>query len=109
MALAERLSPAASGASAILLDCVTLWVSNLFFHHGEDEGKVQTEVERFLSFLPTVQMPVFIVSNEVGLGIVPENRLARIFRDLQGRVNQRIASVADEAWLLVSGVPLKLK
>jgi adenosylcobinamide kinase/adenosylcobinamide-phosphate guanylyltransferase len=53
--------------------------------------------------------PVIIVSNEVGMGIVPDNRLARIFRDIAGQTNQIIAAAADEAWLVASGIPLKLK
>jgi adenosylcobinamide kinase/adenosylcobinamide-phosphate guanylyltransferase len=66
-------------------------------------------VERFIARLPEIEAPLFIVSNELGLGIVPENRLARLFRDLSGEVTQRLAAAADEAWLVVSGLPVKLK
>jgi len=109
LALADRLPPAAAGKGAILLDCVTLWLSNLLFHHDECESGVWSEVERFISQLPSLSVPLFLVSNEVGSGIVPDNRLSRQFRDLAGEVNQRLAAAAGESWLVVSGLPLRLK
>jgi len=109
LALAERLPPAAAGKGAVLFDCVTLWLSNLLLQYGEDEKRIRTVVEGLVALLPTLPAPLFIVSNEVGSGIVPANRLARQFRDLAGEVNQRLAATADEAWLVVSGVPLRLK
>ena len=107
--LADRLPEAAKGHCAILLDCVTLWLSNLFFHCGERPEPVLAEVERFIAVLPAVDVPLLLVSNELGSGIVPENRLAREFRDLAGEVNRRLAAAADEAWLVVAGLPLRLK
>ena len=109
LALAGRLPPAAAGKGGVLFDCVTLWLSNLLFHHAEREAGVRAEAERLIALLPTLTAPLFIVSNEVGSGIVPANRLARQFRDLAGEVNQRLAAAADEAWLVVSGLPLRLK
>jgi len=106
---AGRLLAAAAGKGAVLFDCVTLWLSNLLLQHGEDEAAIRAAVERFVALLPALPAPLFIVSNEVGAGIVPANRLARQFRDLAGEVNQRLAAVADEAWLVVSGLPLRLK
>ncbi len=107
--LAGKLPRASRGKGAVLLDCVTLWLTNLLFHHGEQSEPVLAEVDRFIESLPLVEAPLFIVSNEVGFGIVPENRLARQFRDLAGTANQRLAHAADEAWLVVSGLPLRLK
>ena len=107
--LSARLPAAAEGVGGVLLDCVTLWLTNLLFHHEESRERVLAEVERFIARLPEIEAPLFIVSNELGQGIVPENRLARLFRDLAGEVNQRLAAVADEAWLVVSGLPVKLK
>jgi len=107
--LTEKLAPAAEGMGGILLDCVTLWLTNLLFNYEESRDPVLAEVERFISRLPEIEAPLFIVSNELGQGIVPENRLARLFRDLAGEVNQRLAAAADEAWLVVSGLPVKLK
>jgi adenosylcobinamide kinase/adenosylcobinamide-phosphate guanylyltransferase len=66
-------------------------------------------VERFIAVLPDLDAPLLLVSNELGSGIVPENRLARQFRDLAGEVNRRLAAAADEAWLVVAGLPLRLK
>ncbi len=103
------LPQAAADKGAILLDCITLWVTNLLFAHGEQSDPVLAEIDRFIAILPQIGAPLFVVSNEVGFGIVPENRLARQFRDLAGTVNQRLAAAADEAWLVVSGLPVRLK
>lgn len=107
--LAGRLPPTAAGKGAVLLDCVTLWLTNLLFHHGERNEPVLDEVGRFIAMLPRIDAPLFVVSNEVGFGIVPENPLARQFRDLAGIANQRLARAADEAYLVVSGLPVRLK
>jgi len=107
--LVARLPEAAAGKGAVLLDCVTLWLTNLLLAHGEKDEPVLAEVERFVAVLPQIAAPLFVVTNEVGFGIVPEHRLARQFRDLAGIVNQRLAQRADEAWLVVSGLPLRLK
>ncbi len=107
--LVGRLPQAGAGKGAILLDCVTLWLTNLLFDRGEQSDPVLVEIDRFIAALPQITAPLFVVSNEIGFGIVPENRLARQFRDLAGTANQRLARVADEAWLVVSGVPVRLK
>jgi len=107
--LTDRLPDVASGYAALLLDCVTLWITNLFFHFEEKQGPVLAEVDRFIEMAWQLEEPLYLVSNELGSGIVPENRMARRFRDLAGIVNQRLAAAADEAWLVVSGLPVKLK
>jgi adenosylcobinamide kinase/adenosylcobinamide-phosphate guanylyltransferase len=99
--------------SAILVDCLTLWLTNLLLA-GDLQGKeledaIMAHVRHLAGILRTMQTPVFIVSNEVGMGIVPEHRLGRIFRDIAGQANQTIAAAADEAWLVASGIPIKLK
>jgi adenosylcobinamide kinase / adenosylcobinamide-phosphate guanylyltransferase len=106
--VAQALS-AANGYGAILFDCVTLWLSNQLFHHQEDQSRILAEVDQLATTLAQLTLPVFVVSNEVGSCIVPENRLARLFRDLAGTTNQRLAAIADEAWLVASGCPLRLK
>lgn len=88
-----------------LVDCLTLWLSNLM-HHGHDW---QTEVRALAEALPGFAAPVVFVTNEVGAGIVPENRLARAFRDAAGLVNQEIAAACDELWLVTAGYPMKVK
>lgn len=109
LALCERLPDAARDKGGLVLDCVTLWLNNLYFARHEDEDVVLAEVESFLSLVPTLPAPLWLVSNELGSGIVPDNRLARVFRDLAGEVNQRLAAASDEAWLVVAGLPLRLK
>ena len=105
--LCGRLPAAAAGQGAILLDCVTLWITNLLFVHNEEPAIVLAEVRRFIASLAVIDAPLYLVSNEVG--IVPENRLARLFRDLAGEVNQELAAAASSAWLVVAGLPLRLK
>lgn len=107
--LAGRLPGVAVGRGAVLIDCITLWLANVLCSCRDRPGAARQEVERFAAALPGLAAPLFIVSNEVGAGIVPENPLARSFRDLAGEVNQRLAAAADEAWLVVSGLPLRLK
>ena len=96
---------AACKANFVLIDCITVWIGNLM-HHGRD---VRAEVERLCETLTRTKTRVVVVSNEVGLGIVPENALARAFRDEQGFANQRIAEVADEVIFVAAGLPLLLK
>lgn len=107
--LCTRLPEAASGQGAVLLDCVTLWITNLLFANQEEPAAVKAEIRRFLLLLSHIEAPVYLVTNEVGGGIVPENRLARLFRDLAGEVNQELAAAASSVWLVVSGLPLRLK
>jgi adenosylcobinamide kinase / adenosylcobinamide-phosphate guanylyltransferase len=93
------------GGGARLVDCLTLWLSNLF-HSERDWSR---EVARLAEALTRQRSPVVLVSNEVGLGIVPDNALARSYRDAAGFMNQTIARVVDEVEFLVAGLPMKLK
>ena len=90
-----------------VIDCLTLWLSNLF---GAGDA-IEAEQDDFIESLRSLgrKISLFIVSNEVGLGIVPENETARRFRDLAGRLNQRVAAVADEVFFVVAGIPMKIK
>ena len=105
---------------AVLLECITTMVTNLLFAYGGDsdpdgwdydalEVRVHEEIENLIAACARCPAPVVLVTNEVGMGIVPENRLARHFRDIAGRVNQRLAQAADEVWLVVSGIGVKIK
>ena len=89
----------------VLIDCVTVWLNNLMFH----ECDVTAEVAVLCAALKETKLDVILVSNEVGLGIVPDNALARRFRDAQGLANQRIAEVATEVYFIAAGLPLALK
>ena len=93
------------GGGSRLVDCLTLWLSNLM-HAERDWSRAVTELA---DALPRLSSPVVFVTNEVGLGIVPDNALARSFRDAAGIMNQTIAAVADEVEFVVAGLPMKLK
>jgi adenosylcobinamide kinase/adenosylcobinamide-phosphate guanylyltransferase len=95
----------APAGSAVLVDCLTLWLSNLMLA----EVDIAAETERLDAVLARATGPVVLVSNEVGLGIVPDNVLARRFRDAQGVLNQRMAARADRVVLMVAGLPLVVK
>jgi adenosylcobinamide kinase/adenosylcobinamide-phosphate guanylyltransferase len=90
-----------------LVDCVTLWLSNLLLHR--DAEFAGENVEQLVETLPRLDFHIVLVTNEVGWGIVPENALARQFRDLAGWANQQIAAAADEVILAVAGVPMIVK
>lgn len=93
---------------ATLVDCVTLWLTNLLLKY-EDKGAVLAVVRRTASILTSLKTPLVLVSNEVGLGIIPDNPLARVFCDLSGEANEILAGAADEVYVTFSGLPLKLK
>ena len=92
----------------ILIDCLTLWVSNLLLKNFKKVA-IENEVNKILSILKEIKAKSILVSNEVGLGIVPENKLARDFRDIAGRVNQLVAKKSDVVFFLVSGIPWRIK
>lgn len=102
--LADALKAAPSGA-AVLVDCLTLWLSNLM----EGAFDIEAQTARLQKALAERAGPTVLVSNEVGLGIVPENALARRFRDLQGNLNQMLAEQAARVIMMVAGVPVAVK
>ena len=102
--LADALAAAPADA-AVLVDCLTLWLSNLM----EGALDIDAQTARLLEALARRPGPTVLVSNEVGLGIVPDNALARRFRDLQGRLNQRLAAQAARVVLMVAGLPVAVK
>ncbi len=101
--LAAALVREARRDTCVLVDCLTLWLTNVLLAERE------AEIDPLPETLPTLPGRVILVSNEVGWGIVPENALARRFRDEQGRLNQRIAALADNVTLVAAGLPLVLK
>lgn len=96
---------ATDGAGPRLVDCLTLWLSNLILA----EMDLRAQAARLCAVARRQTSPVIVVTNEVGMGIVPENALARRFRDEAGRLNQEVAALADEVQLVVSGYPLRIK
>jgi len=105
VALLSVLSEHAVAGRAVLVDCLTLWLSNLMFA-GKD---CEVEVARLCELLPTLSGHVVLVANEVGMGLVPESPEGRAFRDAQGRMNQKIAAVADRVEFVAAGLPVCLK
>lgn len=91
---------ATDGQGVRLVDCLTLWMSN---------GEGRADVDALIMTLRQQSCPVVLVTNELGQGIVPANALARRFRDDHGRMNQAVAQIADQVWMAVSGLPLRLK
>ena len=95
-------------ADVILVDCLTLWVSNLLLEN-KDMDDILGHVQRLTRSIEASQCPVILVSNEIGTGIVPENDLARFFRDAVGFVNQRVAKCCDQVIWTVAGIPVQIK
>lgn len=102
-----EIAPAISDQTngVLVIDCLTLWLSNLM-HHDRD---LEVATADLLRALQTARARVILVSNEVGLSIAPENALARRFRDAQGRLNQRVAAAADHVEFIAAGLPITLK
>ena len=103
--LVEALAREASAARLVVVDCLTLWLSNLM-HAGRDPAR---EGERLAAALAAPPGPVIFVSNEVGLGLVPETALGRDFRDAQGRLNQTMAQSCARVQFVAAGLPITLK
>jgi adenosylcobinamide kinase/adenosylcobinamide-phosphate guanylyltransferase len=93
------------GFDAIVLDCLTLWLSNAV-HDGAD---VASACDSLAASLSKMKTPVFVVSNELGMGVVPDNAMAREFRDHMGRLNQLVARAAEEVYLTIAGIPARIK
>ncbi len=107
----------------ILIDCLTLWLSNLMTRGQNTEDRrptIETELENFLDTIKVLKFfsvcnlssdfcSLFIVSNEVGMGIVPDNELSRRFRDMAGYLNQKVAGIANEVYSVTAGIPLRIK
>jgi len=92
----------------IVIDCLTLWASNMMLNYQNDDF-VHQAIDSFCAMLAQAAIPIILVSNEVGAGIVPENALARRFRDLVGRVNQQVASACHQVIWMVAGIPVCIK
>lgn len=107
--------------NAILLDCITIMVANLMLEKREDwdnatnieiaetEELIKTEIEKLLELVKTISIPFIVVTNEAGMGVVPEYASGRAFRDIGGRMNQLLAKAADEVYICIAGIPLRLK
>ncbi|MBC8241705.1 MAG: bifunctional adenosylcobinamide kinase/adenosylcobinamide-phosphate guanylyltransferase [Alphaproteobacteria bacterium] len=105
LALAQDLPDLLQSEDPVLVDCLTLWLSNIMLAEREAE----TEIGALVTGLALARAPLVLVSNETGLGIVPDNALARRFRDFSGVMNQQIAAVANNVLLVAAGLPLVMK
>ena len=106
--LPAAIVDAGRDAAVVLVDCLTLWVNNLLMENEQDD-QILSRVPELVGAIESVGCPLILVSNEVGAGIVPENQLARRFRDLVGSVNQAVAAAADEVIWMVAGMPIVAK
>jgi adenosylcobinamide kinase/adenosylcobinamide-phosphate guanylyltransferase len=106
--LPEAILQNSRRGDVILIDCLTLWVSNLLIETG-DEKKIEDTIPQLIEALQKATCPIVLVSNEVGTGIVPENQLARQFRDITGWVNQAVARCANKVVWMVAGIPVTVK
>lgn len=117
--IGTQIETNAGDARLIIIDCITLLVNNIFNRYDEQqfdtiddavlEKEVVAEIQQLQKCLKKVNASFLIVSNEVGLGLVPDNRMGRLFRDILGRANQILAQTADEVYLMVAGIPLRIK
>jgi len=117
--LASQIFQKIGGAQVVIVDCITLLVNNIFSQYSHQTGepiddslieqKVTSEISELVECINRVDASFIMVTNEVGLGLVPANRVGRLYRDLLGRANQLLAERADEIYLMVAGVPVPIK
>ncbi|MEN9894324.1 MAG: bifunctional adenosylcobinamide kinase/adenosylcobinamide-phosphate guanylyltransferase [Pseudomonadota bacterium] len=105
LALAELLTTLDDPGNCVLIDCLTLWVTNLMM----EDRAMASEFSHLVAHVSQAKARLVFVSNEVGLGIVPDNKMARDFRDHAGRLHQMIAAVAQDVYFIAAGLPLKMK
>lgn len=115
----SRIQHEIGDARLVIIDCITLLVNNIFCQFGDGQfetledsiigDQVDIEIEGLLNCLRKTDADFIIVSNEVGLGLVPDNRMGRLYRDFLGRANQKLAQCSTEVYLMVSGIPLRVK
>lgn len=93
----------------VIVDCLTVWLGNLFFKYENDLDFINNAIDEFIKSLSRSHADFYLVTNEVGWGIVPDNKMSRCFRDLNGLMNQKIASFAETVILCACGIPIKMK
>ena len=104
----EAIQKSGVEGHVILVDCLTLWINNLILNNDKPEN-IDNHIQKLTQSIEKAECPVILVSNEVGTGIVPENKLARLFRDITGFTNQKVAACVDRVIWMVAGIPVKIK
>lgn len=107
--LAAAVGNVPDSATVVLIDCLSVWLGNLLYAYDTDNGKIVAATGRFIVALDKIKCDVIIVTNEVGMGIVPDNALARRYRDLAGNLNRDVAVKAENVYLCVCGLPIAVK
>lgn len=107
--LSQAIASLAGKVDVILIDCLTLWTSNLIHHFASFPEFKEREIAALIETIKSRSTDLIFVTNETGLGVMPDNRLARQFADELGRLNQRLAAVCDEVIFMISGIPQKVK
>jgi adenosylcobinamide kinase/adenosylcobinamide-phosphate guanylyltransferase len=117
--IGRKIKQRAGKAQTVIIDCITLLVSNILTQHGHPTGElieaplieqeVMAEINELTEYMNQIKADFIIISNEVGLGLVPANSMSRLYRDLLGKVNQLLAEQCNEVYLMVAGLPLRIK
>ena len=117
--LSSQISQKIGTAQTVIVDCITLLISNILIQHSDHTGEqidatlfekaAMAEIGELVDCIGQVKANFIIVTNEVGLGLVPPNKMGRLYRDLLGKANQTLAQHADEVFLMVAGMPLRIK
>lgn len=105
LTLGDAIANSAASDRVVLVDCLTLWLSNLM----HSDAEVESEVQKLAEQIAAVASPLIVVSNEVGMGLVPNTELGRRFRDEQGRLNRKVAAACGRVEFVAAGLPLRLK
>ena len=113
--ISSHISQKMGGARVVIVDCITLLLNNLFGQYSDQtdaslvEKKVADEIDELIECIERSDATFIIVTNEIGLGLVHPDRISRLYRDVLGKVNQRLAEVAEEVYLMVAGLPVQIK
>jgi len=106
--LPEAIHKNSTNGHVVLVDCLTLWINNLILNDDQPDT-IDDHIQKLTQSIEESDCPVILVSNEVGTGIVPENKLARLFRDITGFANQKIAACVNRVIWMVAGIPVRIK
>lgn len=107
--LAAALNQIPQECGLVVVDCLTLWVNNLLFHFADKPNQIEHEVAAFITTVSSKKSDMIFVTNEVGLGLIPDNPLSRRYVDQLGSLNQKMAKLCDEVVFMVSGIPNRIK